>query len=283
MTTTRWGVRTKLSLKDFLMKPNNGWFEICEKNSSLDVYSKNLYSFECEILIVCFNAAVPSREKKTPPFFSGLNISDDLGVPVISISDPSLYHSDKVSLGWYAGNSIQPDFQLTVRHFLDSLCDVVKRKVVVIGGSGGGFAGLAQNVFASPARFSSLVWNPQVSITDYYESFVTRYIKFCWGTFVDDYPSDVIKFLESQNVVHDLRFKEFKSEGHIIYLQNYSDSSHYSKHCMSFVNAQAMKRIDDQFYRYVYENGRLQVKIGEWGQGHVSPPLEILKHEINML
>lgn len=280
----KWGSCTKSSIEEYVSKPETGWSHISIDENIIEIFSKNINTFNCDCLIICFSAAVPSRENKKPPFFSGLKISDTLNYPLIAISDPSLAMNEKVSLGWYAGNSNQPNFQKVIRKFIDSITEVVKGKVIVIGGSGGGFAGLATNFFDEPSKFNTIVWNPQVSITDYYSSFVERYTKFCWNFSSSNYPLDVISKFNELGIIHDLRNHEFKTEAKIVYLQNISDSSHYQKHCMSFVSALSMEEKDNEGYINIFKKNHLEVKIGNWGQGHVSPSDEILSKEIrNML
>ena len=276
----KWGNCNHLSIKEYMSEPKIGWSHVDIDGNIIEIFSKNMNTFDCECLIVCFSAAVPSRENKNPPFFSGLKISDTLKYPLIAISDPSIAMNEKVSLGWYAGNSNHPHLQKTIRKFLDIITNTVTGKVIVIGGSGGGFAGLATNFFDEPSKFNTIVWNPQVSITDYYSSFVERYTKFCWSFSSSNYPLDIVSKFNELQVMHDLRSHEFKTEGKVVYLQNISDSSHYQKHCMSFVSAFNLKEEYNEDYINIFKKDCLEVKIGNWGKGHISPPNEILLKEI---
>lgn len=276
----KWGGCTSLSIEEYILEPKIGWSHINIDGNIVEIFSKNIETLNCECVIICFSAAVPSRENKKPPFFSGLKISDTLNYPLIAISDPSLAMHEKISLGWYAGNFNHPYLQKTIRKFVDNITDAVTGKVIIIGGSGGGFAGLANNFFEEPSKFNTIVWNPQVSITDYYSSFVERYTKFCWDFLSSNYPLDVIGKFNNLGILHDLKNHKFKTKGKIVYLQNISDSSHYQKHCMSFVSSFNMEEKDNGDYIRVFQKGHLEVKVGDWGKGHVSPPNEILLKEI---
>ena len=56
-------------------------------------------------LVVGFSGALSNRNPNIkPPFFSFLSLANELNLPFLLISDPSLYLSKDLKLSWYAGN-----------------------------------------------------------------------------------------------------------------------------------------------------------------------------------
>lgn len=58
-------------------------------------------------VLVCFNGAITNRKCTSGPFFSGAGIAKQLGVPIISISDPSLNRSHSLNQQ-FPGNPVHP-------------------------------------------------------------------------------------------------------------------------------------------------------------------------------
>lgn len=88
---------------------------------------------------VFFNGAIPARGDKKGPFFSGGRVGPRVATGYVCISDPAVDRDERVSLGWYAGREDTSTPQLIVA-VLDALAEVLERELVLIGGSGGGFA-----------------------------------------------------------------------------------------------------------------------------------------------
>lgn len=123
---------------------------------------------------VFFSGAVQNRETKSGPFFSGNNVSLSGGFPYISISDPSLELDQALGLAWYAGSEDQslPGQLLTI---LAAFADASERELLLIGGSGGGYAALFYGQCLGSLA-SVLVWNAQTDILEYNEKFVKHYL-----------------------------------------------------------------------------------------------------------
>ena len=75
------------------------------------------YLSQTESICVCLNAAISSRQNKTPPYFSGEGISNSVGCCLISFSDPST-HIEGIDLGWYVGNEKWLNFQKDLVHLI---------------------------------------------------------------------------------------------------------------------------------------------------------------------
>ena len=95
------------------------------------------YLSQTESICVCLNAAISSRENKTPPYFSGAGISNSVGCCLISFSDPST-HIEGIDLGWYVGNEKWLSFQKDLVYLIEAITQKLSKKLVIFGGSGGG-------------------------------------------------------------------------------------------------------------------------------------------------
>lgn len=107
------------------------------------------------------------RTKSAAPFFCGVGLSASLNVPLLTISDPTLVLSDKLTRGWYAGNQYITDVFSSIAHAVDSLAERTGRHPVIIGGSGGGFAAI-QTVTRMKGAATCIAWNPQTAISNYF-------------------------------------------------------------------------------------------------------------------
>ena len=105
---SKWGrsIKKMNSSADFLLikKFTDGVYVIPSGVGSIDILIKG-FSGESTCLrseikkdycIVCFSGALTVKvASSSPPYFSGLGISVDSNLPLISISDPTLYFSSR--------------------------------------------------------------------------------------------------------------------------------------------------------------------------------------------
>ena len=89
-------------------------------------------------ILVCFNAAISNRSDKTGPFYSGAGLSKELNLPTILIADHLVTENNNLSLGWYLGDGEKGVFQKIIASFLNELSNNLNRKLILLGGSGGG-------------------------------------------------------------------------------------------------------------------------------------------------
>jgi len=132
------------------------------------------YLSQTESICVCLNAAISSRENKTPPYFSGEGISNSVGCCLISFSDPST-HIEGIDLGWYVGNEKWLNFQKDLVHLIEAISQKLSKNIVIFGGSGGGYASFAlSKLFSRKALIIGM--NPQFDISLYpsCNNFATR-------------------------------------------------------------------------------------------------------------
>jgi hypothetical protein len=230
---------------------------------------------------VCMTGAVFPRNGRLAPFFSGLSILQDSNCLVISISDPSLSLSEKLSLGWYLGykgNTSVPEFIATL---LDLLSSKYKTKVVLYGGSGGGFASLLVSSLMHE-RVNVLVWNPQTSVSQYKFSAVKQYCKEAFDIELDEECKDLELFniLDSLGIQHCLYDIKFGDNVNVLYLQNSTDE-HTFLHMVPLLkgNVECIGGISI----YSGYEGKINACIGNWGDGHAVPPKSIISKALQAL
>lgn len=127
-------------------------------------------------VLVCFSGAIKDRKGTSAPFFSGLGLAKKMGVPIISISDPSLDRSHNLKLGWYVGYKGFNDLPYKLAILLDSFAQYFSSRLVLFGGSGGGFASLMILSLLNTLNAAVFVWGPQTSISQYEKFSVNRFL-----------------------------------------------------------------------------------------------------------
>ncbi|WP_413161640.1 hypothetical protein [Aeromonas salmonicida] len=252
----------------------NGIHTINDGNYEIDCYVNNIDCFDDSLpLLVFFNGAVSNREEKIGPFFSGLSISNQLRLPSLSFSDPTVDHINELNLAWYAGSFIAPDLREKIISIIDLFHTITKRNVILLGGSGGGFAALSiVDALVCPAL--AIVWNPQTSISLYDKEAVSRYLKLALNCSVD---TDAYQYLSENNILHDLCHLRKKNNSRILYLQNLTDW-HLKSHAIPYANSQK--------YKITRNNGpwenNLSIYLGNFGTGHAAPDRETIDKIINI-
>lgn len=199
------------------------------------------------VLIVAFHGAFERSRNELPKFLDRQNI----GVEAhrISIADPALERSDRLALGWFAGDDGFPLQQL-LPAYLKSLIEKLSiERVIFMGSSAGGFASLFYS-WHIPGSVA-VVKNPQTSILAYRRSAHDRYVRACWPRGVENYGS----------IGPELDLTELYSkrvDNTVIYIQNTLDFHHLYNHMVPFLAS-----IPSDFTEQVV------VKTSYWGRaGH---------------
>lgn len=240
---------------------------------------------ETSTLLVGLSGAVTSRKGKKAPFFSGLGIANSLQLPIVSVSDITLALDDELSIGWYAGNKDIPDFPVQLAKILDALSETLQAKLLLFGGSAGGFASLAIASFLK-TEATLLVWNPQTAIEDYVPQFVEHYYN---TAFPSESKSekyfDKNKFkdcMEKYSIIHNIRKFKIPQNIQFLYLQNLTDW-HLQKHAIPYLDNFELNRYGAS--SFIDKSSKKIFFLGEWGEGHAVPPYEmilyIMKHLIS--
>lgn len=132
----------------------DGVYRLTGSNITVDYLLRDVQKArELGTVLVCFSGAIKTREGKTGPFFSGAGLHIRSGLPLISISDPTLALSDDLCLSWYMGDRDTVHLPQTIAAHLDGIAAHLGVQLVMAGGSGGGFAILnVQQHMRHPAR-----------------------------------------------------------------------------------------------------------------------------------
>jgi len=224
------------------------------------------------VVLVCFGGAIPKRSTKSAPFFSGIGVAGKLGVPVLSVSDPSLGLSQSLALGWYAGYKGFSDLPKRVAALLDAFADRYQSSFVIFGGSGGGFATIAVLGWLE-TRSTAVVWNPQISIGRYSITEVTKYLDIAFPLAERSVAATLESRLQSAGIMHDLVFDRGPYTHPLLYLQNISDRHHVEQHARPYALSFQAKRISKTVFA---GEGELAFWFGDWGRGHAVPPSSMI-------
>lgn len=272
-----------ISFESFISSDmKDGQYACVVENGSLEIMLSGFdHSSNISYFMVGFNGAVSDREKKTPPFFSGLGLSNELQIPLLAISDPSLNMSDQCSIGWYAGNELIPNLPNIISELIVAVSERYNSIPILFGGSAGGYACLLQATLL-PIQAKILVWNPQTNIYRYVYRFVLAYLKTAFpdtcvlAEQIED--SKMLSFLQRHLPHYSLIGKPIKDSIDILYFQNDSDW-HLQDHALPY------------FFQYsllhdgngVYRNNTTTLQIGNWGNGHIPPPKPVLLRTIELM
>ena len=210
------------------------------------------------LLVILHGAA---NEDVRLPFLSGQSISKDLPVSKLSISDPSLYCDPKLNLSWFAGNEYQPRLVEDLAAIISKVSVHCKApRIVLLGGSGGGFAAI--NLAARLSNATAVAMNPQTDIFRYHANHVKAYIDLAWA-------GDRERFITQD--VHNLSsaIKASETKPTIVYLQNSNDTFHAINHLQKFTSEVA----NVPFYK-------LQAP---WRDGHTPPPKSLISQVLKLV
>lgn len=233
------------------------------------------------VVPVFFSGAEDTRQGKSPPFFPGLGVAKARSWPAICVADPSLALDPTLGLAWYSGNAMQP-LQLALAAVLEGLAARSERELLLIGGSGGGFAALYYG-YRLGSRASVLVWNPQTDWLEYQEASVRGYLAAAYPdmTLPDEagpaFRQAAASGLQSLGVVHSLlpiAKAAARVPRRLVYAQNASDW-HVTRHAAPFMDAVDYTDMGDGFYRSHRPEGLIW--FGNWGRGHQPPPRTLVE------
>lgn len=259
------------------------------KGRTLDLCVQDLSLLQANdqdrVILVGLNGAVAGRNGKKAPFFSGLGIARSLRLPIIAVSDPTLALDPDLPLAWYAGSEDVPDLSHRLARVLDGLAQRHHARLIVFGGSGGGYAGLLLATLLE-CRATVLVWNPQTAIADYVPEFVEKYVEVAFPSLgkvlsrvrAEDTgkPGRLLRdVLDIARVIHDVRDVKLPSQIEILYLQNRSDW-HVAHHAAPYLSGRSWNRVGQAAFMEK-KNNQIGLFFGQWGEGHAAPPKSCLE------
>lgn len=265
---------------DSLEVSEDGLYQIDFDKYSIDIFCEKFSLIErSDKVLFFFSGAVPEREKKVAPFFSGRSISKQFNLPVVCISDPAFNICENLTLAWYSGGDKLPKLQENICSLIRRISELYNVEPVLIGGSGGGFAALLQSGKLSQLDIANtcIIWNPQTDIVKYSYRFVKAYYDelflsdqdALYGYFSPPKNSaDISGRLSKRGIINSLLLFDYR-KSKILYLQNKKDH-HYEVHARPFIDNLELKSTSSK--GRVFSKGNISLVLGDWGEGHSPPP-----------
>lgn len=216
---------------------------------------------ESDNLLIFFHSALTRTVKTNMPAFAGNGAIGVVDANILMISDPCITNENSISLAWYAGAE-SFKCQSFIKDVINCFVSVFgKDKIVLFGGSGGGFASLYYGQYFEGSI--SVAANPQTDISLYLESSVKHYLETCFPSLP---PGTVRQQLDLAGIDYVVNAKQ---NNKVIYLQNKFDTHHISKHVTAYAgdalisSSRGANWLQDNVMVYFSEN---------WGKGHTAPP-----------
>lgn len=234
-------------------------------------------------LVVGFSGALSKRNPKIkPPFFSFLSLADELSLPFLLISDPSLYLSDDLKLSWYAGNHKYLNLQSDIASLIDKVSKKYEMTPVLSGGSGGGFASLAVSTLMK-MKHKVFVWNPQTAIQEYYPRFVREYVHSSFPLLKKDSIDKAFEYINSQKIITDVTKVFLNDSAEILYIQNSTDT-HAVTHAQPFIKGHNLTIDETSYIPNLFSiDNKIYVLVADWGEGHIEPSKIVIKYILTEL
>lgn len=229
---------------------------------------------------VMFSGALSPGQDVRGPIFSGRDICEQLDLPLVAISDPSIGLRPGLELAWYVGSQ-WCSAQDAIHKILARLHGVASRKPLLVGGSGGGFAALEQLVRGRQSGadgWGALVWNPQLDIARYGSASVARFLATCFPSAYLRYAGQGLGEVLSQSSADWGFISELYSAAKGGWLENSFiiqergdwHFAEYIEPLLALVDAETGQdgswRADPAMFGFS----------GDWGGGHTPPPRELL-------
>ena len=274
---SKWGGARQVDSEEFfeLKELSEGVLTISFDCVDVDLLIKGIDRLDArKATLVCFSGAISNRELKSAPFFSGVNIAEELNLPIISIADPSLALSGDILLSWYAGSELSADLPDILAKILDQVSLMLGARLILFGGSGGGYAALSVvQLMASLA--AAAVWNPQTSISKYNARAVDNFITTCFPN--AKIKDDLYGALDHAGIRHDLN-SVYASQTplvphDILYIQNEGDKFHVEHHAVPFMRSLNVEQVDEKVHTSA---AGVCFWFDHWGDGHLVPSREVI-------
>lgn len=187
-----------------------------------------------EELIVTFHGANSERTNFYPRFERVASMRKNFPA-IIAFADPTVRLSEPMLLSWYLGGPAWDPFDEIDIVIRAAMRKAGAKRVVFIGGSGGGFAALR----ASSRHPGSMafVQSPQTDIRRYIPSVVNLYFETMWPGW--DQAQLLEAFPERFDMVR--HYQKKRPENFVYYLQSDKDATHIERHYNPFKAAFGVK------------------------------------------
>jgi len=221
------------------------------------------------------SGALGNRSGSKGPYFSGRQMAMRSGTGFLAFSDPLLREDPGVGLAWYTGMPGSGTRELMLR-VVAHLMEIAERPVLLVGGSGGGFASLS--IAAALPNARAFVWNPQVRILDYEPNAVRLYLRAMFGGdwTSPDWKDQAAAELTAGGIIHDLT--ALPQLGQFLLLQNYSDW-HVRTHTAPLIDSLGLAHRG----RGYFGTRKQGLLFGNFGSGHSVPPGELLDEVLALM
>ncbi|QBF46698.1 DUF6270 domain-containing protein [Janibacter limosus] len=226
---------------------------------------------------VFFGGAMPSRPQHTPPFFSGHNLGKLAGGRYLAFSDPLVAADTDLTLGWYAGRA-GDHAQETIARVLELAHRRWGQELLLVGGSGGGFAALEQ-LRRARVPTSAFVWNPQTDIQRYLPPFADAYLATALGLSRPALGGQTVDQREERARAAGIDLAAVGRPiathgegGRLLVLQNATDS-HVADHMGPYLDRTDLADLGDG----LWSGGRESWLVADMGEGHAVPPRATLE------
>ncbi|MCI5825591.1 MAG: hypothetical protein MR006_02870 [Arcanobacterium sp.] len=231
-----------------------------------------------------FTGATPDRSGRIGPYFSGRRIQINPLAPVVAVADPILAADPNLAIGWYTGLP-HTGTQSIIARALAHIAAVAGRPLLMIGGSGGGFAAIVYAALLNSQRFTgsriaadsaAFVWNPQVSITSY--PFSQDYSTAMFPDHQQPRGQVAAQLLDAAGVIHDLRTITVPKR--LLYIQNKSDEYHLNHHAMPYAQAHGFSEQAPGVWALSPEQ---QIVVADYANGHAPLPRVVMRRLLRVL
>ena len=222
-----------------------------------------------DVLLVVSHGAL-SRTKYSLPRFEWLSTLSSREENRMFLSDTSLEEHVDLELAWFTGDAnddLTARYVELVRRAADQLG---AKKIVFMGGSGGGFASLCMSAKLPGSR--ALVFNPQTVIRNYWNNSVEKYQKTLFPELLNR-----ARLAELGSRV-DATILPRTENCQIIYVQNDDDTLHVEKHLTPYaLNAGILPETG------VSDSGDISVVLQHFADGHNMPYREVLTYFVDVV
>lgn len=226
---------------------------------------------ESDTLLVISHGAL-ARRKYSLPRFEWLATLEHRSENLMFLADTALEPFDELELAWFTGDA-NDDLTHRYSDLVSTTAALLgASKILLLGGSGGGFASLALSAHLPGTRV--LAFNPQTNIRKYWNKSVRHYAELLFPEF--DSINQLNGLGPRTNVVRSVS-ASIESDTQFIYIQNDDDEHHIDNHLKPFAAALGMAPQSE-----VSRDGNVKLVVEHFATGHNMPYRQVLNPFIDL-
>lgn len=216
---------------------------------------------DSETLIVALHGALVRKDVELPRF-EWLGTLRHRPENLLFLADTTLSLHADLTLGWYIGTA-EDDLTVKLARYIEHIRDIRGvKKIIFVGSSGGGYAGLALATLLSDS--CAISFSPQTNVFDFTPGHTKNLVNYVFPQFAG--PEELAReWPERFSLVE--RYRSSANVNRFLYFQNLGDVDHVIKHKKPFAESLGVRlpngRTFDQSGRFISINH---------GGGHVRPP-----------